>query len=147
MKIKRLLCLPMLTTTLLTLTSCVNRKRNYFVKGNFVSIHDSVSYYLEINEITKDRYISSNYINVVEDKISKGTKYFSINFYESSNHGTTSIDLINLQENYPKTNAIPISYCDDNGIVLVPFYPYDISSNNYYLMEYKTFYLYFVSIN
>lgn len=147
MKIKRLLYLLTLTTTLLTLTSCVNRKRNYFVKGIFESIHDSVSYYLEINEITKDRYILSNYINVVEDKVGKGNKYFSINFYERGNHGTSAIDLINLQDNYSKTNAIPISYCDDNGIVLVPFYPYDISTNNYYLMEYKTFYLYFAKIN
>ena len=146
MKIKRLLCLLMLTTTLLTLTSCVNRKRNYFVKGNFVSLHDSVRYYLEINEITKDRYISSNYINVVEDKVGKGTKYFSINFYESSNHGTTSIDLINLQDNYPKTNVIPISYYDENGIVIIPFYPYDVN-DNYYLVVYKTFNLYFKKIN
>lgn len=146
-RIKKALCLMTLIGTLVTLTACVNRKRNYFVNGKFESNSDSVSYHLEIDEITEDEYNSSNFVNVVEDKILKDNRYFRINFYKNDEDTNTSIDLINLQDADPKTNAIPISYRDDNGITITPYYPHDVSDNYYYLVVYETSYLYFERIN
>lgn len=146
-RIKKALCLITLIVTLVTLTSCVNRKRNYFVNGNFESNSDSVCYHLEIDEITEDEYNSSNFVNVVEDKTLKDNKYFRISFYKYDEDIITSIDIINLQDADPKTNAIPISYSDDNGIIITPYYPHDVSDNYYYLVVYETSYLYFERIN
>lgn len=95
-------------------------QRNYFVNGNFESNSDFVCYHLEIDEITEDEYNSSNFVNVVEDKTLKDNKYFRISFYKYDEDIITSIDIINLQDADPKTNAIPISYSDDNGIIITP---------------------------
>ena len=146
-RIKKTLCLITLIGTLVTLTACVNRKRNYFVNGKFESNGYSASYRLEIAEITKDEYNSSNFVNVVENKILKDNRYFRVNFYKNDEDAITLIDLINLQDSGPKTNAIPISYRDDNGITITPYYPHDVNDNHYYLVVYETSYLYFGRIN
>lgn len=146
MRTEKVLHLITLISTLVTLTACVNRKRNYFVNGKFESNCDSSRYYLEINMITEDEYNSSNFINVVEDKILKDNRYFRIKLYKDDKD-ITSINFIKLQDANPKTNAIPISYRDDNGITITPYYPHDVSDNYYYLVVYETSYLYFERIN
>lgn len=146
-RIKRIYCMIILISGVALLIGCINRKRNYFVIGKFKANFDSINYYLEIDEISKDEYNSSNLINVVEDKVLKKDNYFKINFYKNDNDNITIINLINLQDQDPQTSSIPISYCDDNDINIMPYYPYDIENDYYYLTTYQTFYLYFERIN
>ena len=60
------------------------------------------------------------------------------------------VDLINLRDENPRTKAIPASYIDDNGAGVVPFMggvegitDNEYSNTNYYLIVYKSSYLYF----
>ena len=66
----------------LLLGSCftVNRKKNYFVVGQFETVKDEVGYYLEVEEISKNAYESSGKINAVKDVVIN--KYFGVQFYE-----------------------------------------------------------------
>jgi len=136
-----------LTTTLtfFLLTSCVNRERNYFVAGKFEATNNLISYCLEINEISEDTYVLSNYTNVVEDKVNG--KYFELEFNELDNDSLIPINLINLKDSNPNTKAVPISYIDDNGVDITPYYPHDIDNDYYYLIVYESLYLYFERIN
>ena len=139
-KIKRIFYLVILISGVALLISGINRKRNYFVVDKFKANFDSINYYLEIDEISEDEYNSSNLINVVKDKVLKKDNYFKINFYKNDNDNITIINLINFQDRDPKTSSIPISYCDDNDINIMPYYPYDIENDYYYLIVYQTFY-------
>ncbi len=132
-----------------TLTACLSlsHKTNYFIEGHFETTCDSINYYLDINEIEKEEYISSNSINVVKDAALKGKKYFRINFSKSDEDGIVNIDLINLKDENPTTNAIPAHYCDDNGVTIMPYSPNLVSDNQYYCMKYNSSYLYFERIN
>ena len=54
------------------------------------------------------------------------------------------VDLVNLRNENPRTKAIPASYIDDNGVSISPCITDNKDSNtNYYLIVYKSSYLYF----
>jgi hypothetical protein len=133
----------MLIGTLSTLTACVNHKRNYFIDGRFESNNLPTIYHLEVNKILKDEYDSSNFLNVVEDKVLKENKYFRLKFYAYNENEAVLINIVHLHESNSKTQSIPVSYSDDNEIIIIPYYPYDLNDNFYYLIIYGSSYLYF----
>lgn len=54
------------------------------------------------------------------------------------------VDLVNLKDEFPRTKAVPASYIDDNGVTICPGITDNESSNShYYLIVYKSSYLYF----
>ena len=128
----------------LLLGSCftVNHKKNYFVVGQFEMVEDEVGYYLEVEEISKNAYESSGKINTIKDVVIN--KYFSVQFYECIGGESILVDLVNLRNENPRTKAIPASYIDDNGVSISPCITDNKDSNtNYYLIVYKSSYLYF----
>ena len=128
----------------LLLNSCftVNHKKNYFVAGQFEMVEDEVGYYLEVEEISKNAYESSSKINMVKDVVIN--KYFNVQFYECVGGESILVDLVNLKDEFPRTKAVPASYIDDNGVSISPCITDNKDSNtNYYLIVYKSSYLYF----
>ena len=128
----------------LLLGSCftVNHKKNYFVVGQFETVKDEVGYYLEVEEISKNAYESSGKINAVKDVVIN--KYFSVQFYERVGGESILVDLVNLRDEFPRTKAVPASYIDDNGVTICSGITDNESSNShYYLIVYKSSYLYF----
>ena len=128
----------------LLLGSCfaINHKKNYFVAGQFELVEDEVGYYLEVEEISKSVFSSSNGINTVKDSVTG--KYFSIEFRKGLGDETALIDLVNLKDENPRTKAIPASYIDDNGIKVIPRTPIeDFSDERYYCIIYQSSYLRF----
>lgn len=105
-------------------------------------VEEEVGYYLEVEEITKSDYESSGKINTVKDVVID--KYFSVQFYERVGGESILVDLINLRDQHPRTKAIPADYIDDNGITVSPGITDNKYSNtHYYLIIYKSSYLYF----
>lgn len=128
----------------LLLGSCftVNHKKNYFVVGQFETVEGEVDYCLEVEEISKSAYESSSKINMVKDVVIN--KYFSVQFYECIGGESILVDLVNLRNENPRTKAIPASYIDDNRVSISPCITDNKDSNtNYYLIVYKSSYLYF----
>ena len=128
----------------LLLGSCftINHKTNYFVAGEFETVVDEVGYYLEVEEISKNAYESSGKINTVKDVVIN--KYFSVQFYERVGGESILVDLVNLRDENPRTKAIPADYIDDNGITVSPsITDNEYSNRHYYLIVYKSSYLYF----
>lgn len=143
MQIRRATFIPVLSL-LSILSSCINRKTSYFIKGAFVSEPKSGNYYLEMNAIAKEQYDLANKHNVIEDTVLSKDKYFIINFYTYDDDGEIlKINFHDLKDSYSKTKAIPIGYIDSNGIVIQPLYPQN--RTEYYLIIYQTNYLYFGS--
>ena len=128
----------------LLLGSCftVNHKKNYFVAGQFEMVEDEVGYYLEVEEISKNAYESSGKINTIKDVVIN--KYFNVQFYECVGGESILVDLVNLKDEFPRTKAVPASYIDDNRVSISPCITDNKDSNtNYYLIVYKSSYLYF----
>ena len=128
----------------LLLGSCftINHKTNYFVAGEFETVVDEVGYYLEVEEISKNAYESSGKINAVKDVVIN--KYFSVQFYERIGGESILVDLVNLKDEFPRTKAVPASYIDDNGVTICSgITDNEYSNTNYYLIVYKSSYLYF----
>ena len=128
----------------LLLGSCftVNHKKNYFVAGQFEMVEDEVGYYLKVEEISKNDYESSGKINTIKDVVIH--KYFSVQFYERIGGESILVDLVNLKDEFPRIKAVPASYIDDNGVSISPCITDNKDSNtNYYLIVYKSSYLYF----
>ncbi len=128
----------------LLLGSCftINHKNNYFVEGQFETVLDEVGYCLEVEEISKNAYESSGKINTVKDVAIN--KYFSVQFYECVGGESILVDLVNLKDELPRTKAVPASYIDDNGVTVSPCRTdNEYSNSHYYLIVYKSSYLYF----
>ena len=120
----------------------VNHKKNYFVVGQFEAVEGEVDYCLEVEEISKSAYESSGKINAVKDVVIN--KYFSVQFYERVVGESILVDLVNLKDEFPRTKAVPASYIDDNGVSISPcITDNEYSNTNYYLIVYKSSYLYF----
>lgn len=125
----------------LLLGSCLSHKTDYFVAGKFEAFDDSVSYYLEVSEISKSTYASSGRTNTVKDVVID--KYFSVQFYECVGGESILVDLINLKDENPGVGALPSSYIDDHGVKIMPRYPNGLNMGGYYLMVYKSLDLFF----
>ena len=137
-KIASLIWVPLLLGSCFT----VNHKKNYFVVGQFALVEEEVSYYLEVEEITKSAYESLGKINTVKDVVIN--KYFSVQFYERVGGESILVDLVNLRDEFPHTKAVPASYIDDNGVTICSgITDNEYSNTNYYLIVYKSSYLYF----
>lgn len=92
-----------------------NHRTNHFVEGEFVGINTSnkeeVSY-MSVSLISKEEFINSFGINVLEDKYKK--TYFKLTLYYQINEGeNVYIELKNLT-----AYGTPISYKDDFVIML-----------------------------
>lgn len=137
-KMESLIWVPLLLNSCFT----VNHKNNYFVAGQFALVEEEVSYYLEVEEITKSAYESLGKINTVKDVVIN--KYFSVQFYERVGGESILVDLVNLRDENPRAKTIPADYIDDNGITVSPGITDNKDSNtHYYLIVYKSSYLYF----
>lgn len=137
-KMESLIWVPLLLNSCFT----VNHKNNYFVAGQFEMVEDEVGYYLEVEEISKNAYESSGKINTIKDVVIN--KYFNVQFYERVGGETILVDLVNLRNENPRTKAIPDSYIDDNGVTICSgITDNEYSNTNYYLIVYKSSYLYF----
>lgn len=101
-----------------------------------------MGYYLEVEEISKNAYESSGKINAVKDVVIH--KYFSVQFYERIGGESILVDLVNLKDEFPRTKAVPASYIDDDGVTICSgITDNEYSNTNYYLIVYKSSYLYF----
>ncbi len=101
-----------------------------------------MGYYLEVEEISKNAYESSGKINAVKDVVIN--KYFSVQFYERIGGESILVDLVNLKDEFPRTKAVPASYIDDDGVTICSgITDNEYSNTNYYLIVYKSSYLYF----
>lgn len=94
-----------------------NHRTNHFVEGEFVGINTSnkeeVSY-MSVSLISKEEFINSFGINVLEDKYKK--TYFKLTLYYQINEGeNVYIELKNLT-----AYGTPISYKDDFGNYITP---------------------------
>lgn len=137
-KMESLIWVPLLLNSCFT----VNHKNNYFVAGQFEAVEGEVDYCLEVEEISKNAYESSGKINMVEDV--GINKYFSVQFYECIGGESILVDLINLRDENPRTKAIPASYIDDDEVTICSgITDNEYSNTNYYLIVYKSSYLYF----
>lgn len=137
-KMESLIWVPLLLSSCFT----VNHKNNYFVAGQFEEVKNEVGYYLEVEEISKNAYESSGKINAVKDVVIH--KYFNVQFYECVGGESILVDLINLRDENPRTKAIPASYIDDDGVTICSgITDNEYSNTNYYLIVYKSSYLYF----
>lgn len=101
-----------------------------------------MDYCLEVEEISKSAYESSGKINAVKDVVIN--KYFSVQFYERIGGESILVDLVNLKDEFPRTKAVPASYIDDDGVTICSgITDNEYSNTNYYLIVYKSSYLYF----
>lgn len=102
------------------LSSCENiHRRNYFVEGEFSGLNaynTNETYYLSVSEISQKEYENAQGINVVNDVYKK--KYYALDLYYTVGQSDVknNIVLVNLID-----YGTPISYKDDNRIILEPF--------------------------
>ena len=137
-KMESLIWVPLLLNSCFT----VNHKNNYFVAGQFEAVEGEVDYCLKVEEISKSAYESSGKINAVKDVAIN--KYFSVQFYEYIGGESILIDLVNLKDECPRTKAVPARYIDDDGVTICSgITDNEYSNTNYYLIVYKSSYLYF----
>ena len=137
-KMESLIWVPLLLNSCFT----VNHKNNDFGAGQFEEVKNEVGYCLEVEEISKNAYESSGKINMVEDVAIN--KYFSVQFYERIGGESILVDLVNLKDEFPRTKAVPASYIDDDRVTICSgITDNEYSNTNYYLIVYKSSYLYF----
>ena len=92
-----------------------NHRTNHFVEGEFVGINTSDEdevFYMSVSSISKEEFINSLGINVLQDKYKK--TYFKLTlYYQSNEEEKVYIELKNLT-----AYGTPISYKDDFVIML-----------------------------
>ena len=107
-------------------SSCVKgHKYNYFYEGHFISVGDTgFCYELNIRNISKDEYESSNGKNTVLDLVLKNNRetnyYFSIELFYLIDGEKNVCDFYGLKDSNPDTIMEPITYVDSYSNTITP---------------------------
>ena len=112
---------------ILLLCSCyftpLSKRINYFIPGLFTGYNDydnTQSCFLNITEITKDSFKSSNGKNVIHDLVAD--KFYSLEFYVIDKDANKyTFDFINFKDAFNGATGTLIAYKDENGTWLKPF--------------------------
>ena len=74
--------LLLLNCTLISLSSClaIEKRTNFIVPGEFYGENLGVTFYLNINKISRDDFDAADGLNVLED-FANPNNYYSIDFY------------------------------------------------------------------
>lgn len=121
--------LILLSVMALSLSSCtVNHRTNYIVSGYYEGVNEyagddgfkgNFNCSLNILPISRDEYVSSNGINVVEDLVKPN--YYRLELcFKYDGKDSESFYFNNLKDASNGSKQTPISYLDDNGMLLTP---------------------------
>lgn len=120
----------------ITLTSCTGKNVNYFVAGPFVG----ENCYMDVLEITEEKYGLADGINVVQDQSDSAYngKFYSISLYvyDDSTDTYTQAIFDNLSYTY-RTTAEPCMYYDKNENYIKPDFKKNQTHSQSYSISYN----------
>lgn len=121
------------------LTSCVfgnGHRTNNIVPGYYVGVDqndDNKQASLTISPITKNEYDEANGTNIIKDLVKTG--YYKLEFYiRKDGKEPELLKFTNFVDEFNGAKDRPISYIDDNGVVLSP---QPAAENQYYVIYRK----------
>lgn len=105
--------LLLLNCTLISLSSClaIEKRTNFIVPGEFYGENLGVTFYLNINKISRDDFDAADGLNVLED-FANPNNYYSIDFYYIDDDDN-KINLPFENFKYTSTSMQPVTYIDD----------------------------------
>ncbi len=105
--------LLLLNCTLISLSSClaIEKRTNFVVPGEFYGENLGVTFYLNINKISRDDFDAADGLNVLED-FANPNNYYSIDFYYIDDDDN-KINLPFENFKYTSTSMQPVTYIDD----------------------------------
>lgn len=142
--------LLLLNCMLVSLSSCltIERRTNFIVPGEFYGENLGVTFYLNINKISKDDFDAANGLNVLED-FANPNNYYSIYLYYVDDDNEINLPF----ENFKHTNTPmqPVTYIDDHKNYFTPMImnkvelSTQLSDKYFYSIDYNRYnYEYFV---
>lgn len=105
--------LLLLNCTLISLSSClaIEKRTNFIVPGEFYGENLGVTFYLNINKISKDNFGAADGLNVLED-FANPNNYYSIDlYYIDDDDNKINLPFENFK--YTSTSMQPVTYIDD----------------------------------
>lgn len=143
--------LLLLNCMLVSLSSCltIERRTNFIVPGEFYGENLGVTFYLNINKISKDDFDAANGLNVLED-FANLNNYYSINLY-CIDDDDNKINLPFENFKHTSTSMQPVTYIDDYKNYFTPMImnknelSTQLSDKYFYSIDYNRYnYEYFV---
>lgn len=142
--------LLLLNCMLVSLSSCltIERRTNFIVPGEFYGENLGVTFYLNINKISKDNFDAADGLNVLED-FANPNNYYSIYLYYVDDDNEINLPF----ENFKHTNTPmqPVTYIDDHKNYFTPMVmnkvelSTQLSDKYFYSIDYNRYsYEYFV---
>lgn len=105
--------LLLLNCTLISLSSClaIEKRTNFVVPGEFYGENLGVTFYLNINKISRDDFDAADGLNVLED-FANPNNYYSIDlYYIDDDDNKINLPFENFK--YTSTSMQPVTYIDD----------------------------------
>ena len=114
------------------------KKINRIKEGLFTCNVDNIAYFLNISEITIDKFYDQKGLNVVEDLVfqNDNRKFFLLAFYSEIDGNKNFFDFINLKDEQTLNSNEPFFYIDENGNSFCPHLSYGEYTIEYQKINY-----------